>query len=214
MTQIEQRISEIGIIPVIKLDHPERDAISLARALCAGGVSIAEITFRAAGAPKAIQMMREACPEMLVGAGTVLTTQQVDSAVAASAEFIVSPGLDAELVRYCQRIELPIFPGCTTASEYQKAYGLGLNVLKFFPAEQCGGIAAIKALSGPFPMFRIMPTGGISLKNLRDYASNPMICACGGYFMAPANLINAQKWDEITALCKEVIKSIQEVRHG
>ena len=214
MTQIEQQISETGIVPVIKLNHPTRDAAQLAKVLCSGGIPVAEVTFRAAGAPDAIRIMRETCPEMLVGAGTVLTPQQVDEAAAAGCQFIVSPGLDPQLVRYCQDRDIPIFPGCTTASEYQLAYSLGLHILKFFPAEQSGGLARIKALAAPFPMFKVMPTGGISLKNLGDYSASPFVCACGGSYMVSADLIDLQKWDEISALCRQSIQIIKEARHG
>ena len=214
MNQLQTRISEIGVVPVIKLDHPQRDAADLAKALCAGGVPVAEVTFRAAGAADAIRIMAETCPDMLVGAGTVLTTDQVDQALAAGAKFIVTPGLDPELVRYCQEKGVDIFPGCTTPTDYHTAFRLGLEVLKFFPAEQSGGLAKIKAMSAPFPMFKVMPTGGISLKNLKDYLSSPVICACGGSYMVTAELINGQKWDEITALCRQSADIVKEVRNG
>ena len=172
MNDLNERISAIGVVPVIKLNHPERDAAALGKALCAGGVPVAEITFRAAGAEKAILLMKEACPGMLVGAGTVTTAEQIDAVIEAGGEFVVTPGFDPELVAYAKEKNIPIFPGCTTASEYHQALKYGLEVIKFFPAEQSGGIAKIKALSAPFPMFRVMPTGGISLKNLKEYLSN------------------------------------------
>ena len=187
MNAMNQRISDIGIVPVIKLNHPERDAVGLAKALCAGGVPVAEVTFRAAGADKAIKLMKEACPDMLVGAGTVTTTAQIDTVIAAGGDFIVSPGLDPELVAYAQEKNIPIFPGCTTASEYHQALKFGLELIKFFPAEQSGGLAKIKALSAPFPQFKVMPTGGINLKNLKDYISAPVIAACGGSYMVTAD---------------------------
>ena len=214
MNEMEKRISEIGVVPVIKLNHPERDAAPLAKALIAGGVPVAEVTFRAAGAAIAIKTMREQFPEMLVGAGTVLTTAQVDEAMAAGAQFIVTPGMDPELVEYCQKVGIDVFPGCTTPTDYHTAYKLGLEVLKFFPAEQSGGMAKIKSMSAPFPMFKIMPTGGISLKNLADYVKNPVIAACGGSYMVTADLIDNGKWEEITDLCKQSVEIVKAARNA
>lgn len=156
--------------------------------------------------------MSETCPELLVGAGTVLTEAQVDEALAAGAKFIVTPGMDAELVKYCQSRGVPVYPGCTTPSDYHTAYKLGLEVLKFFPAEQSGGLAKIKAMSAPFPMFKVMPTGGVSLKNLKEYLSCPVIAACGGSYMVTADLIDNQKWDEIEALCQKSVEIVKEAR--
>ena len=212
MNAMNQRISDIGIVPVIKLNHPERDAVGLAKALCEGGVPVAEVTFRAAGADKAIKLMKEACPDMLVGAGTVTTTEQIDKVIEAGGDFIVTPGFDPELVAYAQKKNLPIFPGCTTASEYHQALKFGLEVIKFFPAEQSGGLAKIKALSAPFPQFTVMPTGGVSLKNLKDYISAPVIAACGGSYMVTADLIDNNKWDEIIDLCRKSREIIKEAR--
>ncbi len=209
---INERISQIGVVPVIKLNNPQRDAAPLAKALCAGGVPVAEVTFRAAGADTAIRLMKEACPDMMVGAGTVLTREHVDKAMAAGAEFIVSPGFDADLVAYCQEKGIAVYPGCTTPTDYHAAYKFGLEVVKFFPAEQSGGLSKIKAMSAPFPMFKVMPTGGISLKNLKEYLSCPVICACGGSYMVTAELIDNQKWDEITDLCKQSVEIVKEAR--
>ena len=214
MNEIEKKVQSIGVVPVIKLNHPERDAVPLAKALIAGGVPVAEVTFRAAGAAVAIKAMRENFPEMLVGAGTVLTTEQVDEAMAAGAQFIVTPGMDPDIVAYCQKVGIQIFPGCTTPTDYHTAYKFGLEVLKFFPAEQSGGIAKIKAMSAPFPMFKVMPTGGISLKNLADYVKNPVIAACGGSYMVTADLIDNGKWDEITDLCKQSVEIVKAARNG
>ena len=214
MNEIEKKVQSIGVVPVIKLNHPERDAIPLAKALIAGGVPVAEVTFRAAGAAVAIKAMRENFPEMLVGAGTVLTTEQVDEAMAAGAQFIVTPGMDPDIVAYCQKVGIQIFPGCTTPTDYHTAYKFGLEVLKFFPAEQSGGIAKIKAMSAPFPMFKVMPTGGISLKNLADYVKNPVIAACGGSYMVTADLIDGGKWDEITDLCKQSVETVKAARNA
>ncbi len=140
MREIDQKISEIGIVPVIRLDHPQRDAVPLAGALCGGGVPVAEVTFRADGAAQAIRMMKESCHEMLVGAGTVTKEEQIDEAIDAGAEFIVTPGFDGELVAYAQERNIPIYPGCTTPSDYHAALKFGLELIKFFPAEQSGGL--------------------------------------------------------------------------
>lgn len=212
MNEMNERISQIGCVPVIKLTNPERDAAPLSDALCAGGVPVAEVTFRAAGADKAIKIMAERHPEMLVGAGTVLTTEQVDATIAAGGKFIVTPGLDVEIVKYCQEKGIPCYPGCTTPTDYHAAYKLGLEMLKFFPAEQSGGLAKIKAMAAPFAMFKIMPTGGVNMKNLGEYLSCPVIAACGGTYMCPDKLINAGKWDEITQLCVESRKIVEEAR--
>ena len=214
MNEMNQQISDIGVVPVIKLNHPERDAAALGKALCAGGVPVAEITFRAAGADKAIRLMKAACPAMLVGAGTVTNTAQIDAVIEAGGDFIVTPGFDGELVAYAQKRNIPIYPGCTTASDYHQALKFGLEIIKFFPAEQSGGLAKIKALAAPFPMFKVMPTGGISLGNLKEYLSAPVIAACGGSYMVTADLIDNQKWDDITALCSQSVEIVREVREN
>ena len=214
MNALNQAISSIGIVPVIKLNHPERDAAPLAKALCEGDVPVAEVTFRAAGAPLAIRIMKETCPDMIVGAGTVTTTEQIDEAIVAGAQFIVTPGFDEALVKYAQEKQIAIYPGCTTPTDYHAALKFGLEVLKFFPAEQSGGLAKIKAMSAPFPQFKVMPTGGVSLKNLKEYLSSPVIVACGGSYMVTADLIDNQKWDEIIDLCKKSREIVKEARNG
>lgn len=214
MNATDQKIAGVGIVPVIRLTNPERDAAPLARALCAGGVPVAEVTFRAEGAERAISIMRQTCPDMLVGAGTVLTVGQIDRAAAAGASFIVSPGFDPELVRECIGRGLPVYPGCTTPTEYMAALKFGLEVLKFFPAEQSGGAAKIRAMSAPFPMVKVMPTGGISLKNLAEYLSCRAVCACGGSYMVTAELIENARWEEITELCRRSVEIVREVRNG
>ena len=212
MNELNKRVSEIGVVPVIKLNYPQRDAAPLAKALCAGGVPIAEVTFRAAGADTAIRLMKKAAPEILCGAGTVTTTEHVDLAIAAGAEFIVTPGFDPEIVAYCVEKGLAIYPGCTTPTDYHAALKFGLEVLKFFPAEQSGGLAKIKAMAAPFPMFKVMPTGGISLSNLKEYISSPIVAACGGSYMCPDKLIKAGAWDEITELCRKSVEIVKEAR--
>ncbi len=208
MDKLSQAISEIGIVPVIKLSDPERDAVKLAKALCAGDVPVAEVTFRAPGAERAIRLMKDACPRMIVGAGTVTNTEQIDAALEAGGQFIVTPGFDPELVEYAQKKSVPIYPGCTTPTDYHAKFGLEL--IKFFPAEQSGGLPKIKAMSAPFPQFKVMPTGGISISNLREYISCPVIAACGGSYMVTAELIEGQRWEEITELCRlsrEIVRS-------
>ena len=214
MKDVNKLISEIGVVPVIKINNPERDSAPLAEALCKGGLPVAEVTFRAAGADKAIKIMRETCPDMLLGAGTVMEIEQIDAAMNAGADFIVTPGFDPNLVAYCVKKDIPIYPGCTTPTDYHAAYKYNLKVLKFFPAEQSGGLAKIKAMSAPFPMFKVMPTGGISLKNLKEYLSCPVICACGGSYMVTADLIDSQNWDKITELCEESVKIVKEARNN
>lgn len=212
MNELQQKVSAVGVVPVIKLTNPQRDAAPLSDALCAGGVPIAEITFRAAGADEAMRIMLDRHPEMMVGAGTVLTTEQVDKTIAAGGMFVVTPGFDPEIVQYCIDKGITCFPGCTTPTDYHAAYKMGLEVLKFFPAEQSGGLAKIKAMSAPFPMFKVMPTGGISLKNLAEYSACPVIAACGGSYMCPDKLISEGKWDEITELCKKSVEIVKEAR--
>lgn len=214
MNELDTKISEIGIVPVVRLNHPERDAVALAEALCEGGVPIAEITFRAEGADIAIRRMKEACPDMILGAGTVTTRKHIDMVMDAGGMFIVTPGYDQDLVDYAKKKKIPIYPGCSTATDYHAALKSGLELIKFFPAEQSGGMAKIKALSAPFPMFRIMPTGGISLKNLRDYMESSLIAACGGSYMVTAELIDGQKWDEIRDLCRKSRKIVEEARES
>ena len=210
MDKLSQAISEIGIVPVIKLSDPERDAVKLAKALCGGDVPVAEVTFRAPGAERAIGLMKEACPQMIVGAGTVTNTEQIDAALEAGGQFIVTPGFDPELVEYAQKKGVPIYPGCTTPTDYHAALKFGLELIKFFPAEQSGGLPKIKAMSAPFPQFKVMPTGGISISNLLEYISCPVIAACGGSYMVTAELIEGQRWEEITELCRlsrEIVRS-------
>lgn len=212
MNELQEKVGQIGVVPVIKLTNPQRDAGPLSDALCVGGVPVAEITFRAAGADEAMRIMLERHPDMLVGAGTVLTTEQVDKTIAAGGKFVVTPGLDPEIVRYCQEKGITCFPGCTTPTDYHTAYKLGLEVLKFFPAEQSGGLDKIKAMSAPFPMFKVMPTGGVNLNNLATYSACPVIVACGGSYMCPDKLIQAGAWDEITELCKKSVEIVKEAR--
>mgnify|MGYP002224381442 FL=1 len=184
----------------------------LAKALCEGGLPCAEVTFRTDAAEESIKIMTEAFPDMLVGAGTVLTAEQVDQAVKAGAKFIVSPGFDPEIVDYCILKDIPVFPGCITPSEVAQAVKRGLKVIKFFPAEQFGGIAAIKALAAPYTDIKFMPTGGINPKNLENYLSDDKIIACGGSWMVKGNLIKEGRFDEIRILTAEAVKLASGIR--
>lgn len=209
--EIEKKIEELGIVPVVVLQDV-KDAKPLAQALCDGGLPCAEVTFRTEAAEESIRIMTEAFPQMLVGAGTVLTTAQVDAAVAAGAKFIVSPGFDPEIVDYCLEKQIPVFPGCITPSEIAQAVKRGLQVVKFFPAEQFGGVATIKALSAPYVGLKFMPTGGVSASNLKDYFGCKSVIACGGSWMVKGDLIAAGKFDEIRQMTAEAVKLAGEIR--
>ncbi|MBQ3653820.1 MAG: bifunctional 4-hydroxy-2-oxoglutarate aldolase/2-dehydro-3-deoxy-phosphogluconate aldolase [Synergistaceae bacterium] len=208
---IFEQFSKIGIIPVVVLDDP-KDAAPLAKALCENGLPCAEVTFRTAAAEESIRVMSREFPDMLVGAGTVLTTEQVDRAVNAGAKFIVSPGLNPKVVQYCIDKSIPVTPGTQTPSEMEQALELGLKVVKFFPAEPAGGLNMIKAVAAPYTELKFMPTGGINAKNVRDYLAYSKIIACGGSWMVKKDLIAAGKWDELAALVKEAAGIVKEVR--
>ena len=207
MNEVLQKISAIGIVPVIKIDDVEK-AIPLAKALCDGGLPCAEVTFRTEQAEEAIKSISAEVPDMLVGAGTVLTTEQVDRAVAAGAKFIVSPGLNPKVVKYCVDKNIPITPGTANASDIEQAIELGLEVVKFFPAEVNGGVKAIKALAAPYTKMKFMPTGGVNAKNLNDYLSFNKIIACGGSWMVSADLINAGEFDKIREMTREAVQTM------
>ncbi len=211
MENMQEQIEKLGIVPVVVLNNA-KDALPLAKALTEGGLPCAEITFRTEAAEESIRQMATEYPEMLVGAGTVLTIEQVDRAVSAGAKFIVSPGFDPEIVDYCLSKEIPVFPGCITPSEVAQAVKRGLKVVKFFPAEQFGGAAAIKALAAPYTMMRFMPTGGVSAKNLKDYLSCDKIIACGGSWMVKGDLIEAGEFDKICQMTKEAVALADEIR--
>ncbi|OOF14202.1 MULTISPECIES: bifunctional 4-hydroxy-2-oxoglutarate aldolase/2-dehydro-3-deoxy-phosphogluconate aldolase [Salinivibrio] len=202
MTELNQRLKAIRIVPVIAINHAE-DAVPLAKTLVDNGLPCAEITFRTDAAANAIRQMRDAYPEMLIGAGTVLTPAQVDAAIDAGADFIVSPGLNPITVKHCQQRDIAIIPGINNPSLVEQAMSLGLDTVKFFPAEASGGIAMLKALSAVYPV-SFMPTGGVSEENVSDYLALPKVLACGGTWMVPATLIDAKKWDEIARLVQAV----------
>ena len=211
MNTIFSKIEETGIVPVVVLDHVE-EAAPLAKALCDGGLPCAEVTFRTDAAEEAIRVMTEQFPQMLVGAGTVLTTDQVNHAVAAGAKFIVSPGLNPTVVDYCVKRGIPVIPGCSTPSDVEVAMEFGLKVVKFFPAEPAGGLNYIKAISAPYSNIKFMPTGGINPQNVSSYLSYPAILACGGSWMVKKNLVHEGKFDEIEKLVREAVELVSEAR--
>ena len=209
--EIFSKFEEIGIIPVVVLND-EKDAEPLGRALMEGGLPAAEVTFRTAAAEGSIRIMAEKFPDMLVGAGTVLTTEQVDRAVAAGAKFIVSPGLDEEVIKYCLEKDIPVCPGTQTASEMMKALKLGLTRVKFFPAENAGGLKMIKAIGAALTALKFMPTGGISADNVGEYLKSDKIFCCGGSWMVKGDMIKAGEFDTIRAKVAEAAQIVKELR--
>ena len=207
MNKVLEEFSKIGIIPVIALDDA-KDAAPLAEALIKGGLPCAEVTFRTAAAEESIRIMASQYPEMLVGAGTVLTTDQVDRAVNAGAKFIVSPGLNPKVVKYCVEKGIPVTPGTTNPSDIEQAIELGLEVVKFFPAEAAGGLNMIKSMAAPYTNMKFMPTGGINASNVCNYLDFKKIIACGGSWMVKKDLISAGEFDKITALTKEAVETM------
>ena len=204
MNQVLDEISKIGIVPVVKLDRVE-DASPLAKALCDGGLPCAEVTFRTSCAAQAIKIMTTNYPNMLVGAGTVLTIEQAEQAIQAGAKFIVSPGLSPKVVTYCIKNNIPVTPGCANPSDIEQAIELGLDVVKFFPAEAAGGLSMIKAMSAPYVNMKFMPTGGIHAKNLIDYLDFKKVIACGGSWMVKDDFIKSGDFKKITELTKEAV---------
>lgn len=202
-----KKLYEIGLIPVIKIEDPA-DAVPLAKALIDGGLPAAEITFRTKCAAEAIRNITKTYPEMLVGAGTVLTTEQVDAAIAAGSKFLVSPGLNPKVTAYALSKGITMLPGCSNPSDIEAALELGLTTVKFFPAEAAGGLKMLKAMAAPYGQLTFMPTGGINADNLLDYLKFNKIIACGGSFMVKDDLVKEKKWDEITALTKNAVKTM------
>lgn len=211
MNEVLKKIQEIGIVPVVVLDD-SKDALPLGKALMDGGLACAEVTFRTAAAEESIRIMSENFPDMLVGAGTVLTIEQVDRAVKAGAKFIVSPGLNPRIVKYCVENGILITPGCSNPSDVEIALENGLDVVKFFPAEQAGGLAMIKAMAAPYVDVMFMPTGGINPKNVREYLAYSRILACGGSWMVKKELVVAQDFDKIRELAAEAVQIVKESR--
>ena len=198
------RLGEARVLPVVELDGSEA-ALPLARALLAGGLPVAEITFRSAAAAESIRVLRERVPEMLVGAGTVLGIEQVDLAVRAGSQFAVTPGFNPAIVEACLERGLPILPGVNNPTGVEQAMGFGLEAVKFFPAEASGGVPFLKALSGPYPSIRFLPTGGIGPTNLGNYLALPNVLACGGSWLVSPASVRASRFDEITRLAGEAV---------
>ncbi|SEF61447.1 MULTISPECIES: bifunctional 4-hydroxy-2-oxoglutarate aldolase/2-dehydro-3-deoxy-phosphogluconate aldolase [Lachnospira] len=211
MADICEKMEELGVIPVVVLNDV-KDAVPLAKALVEGGIPCAEVTFRTAAAEESIREIKKAYPEMLLIAGTVLTTEQVDRAVAAGAEMIVAPGFDPEIVDYCLEKKIPVCPGIVTPSELAQAVKRGLTRVKFFPAEAAGGLKMIKAMTAAYTNVRIMPTGGINAKNITEYLECDKIFCCGGSWMVKGDLIKAGEFDkikEMTAEAKAIAASVR-----
>ena len=210
MADALERLRRMRLVPVIVIDEPEK-AVPLADALVAGGLPCAEVTFRTAGAAEAIRRMADAHPDMLIGAGTVLTPQQAKQAREAGARFVVSPGLNPVVVDYCLEQEIPIYPGVCTPTEIEAGLQRGLQVLKFFPAEPAGGLAYLKAISAPYSMVEFIPTGGINAEKLSTYLSFRSVLACGGSWMAPADWIKAGDFERIREETARAVRSIQQM---
>lgn len=206
-----EALKKIGIVPVVVIDDA-KDALALGKALIDGGLPCAEVTFRTEAAEEAIRILADNYPEMIVGAGTVLTTEQVDRAVAAGAKFIVSPGINPKVVEYCVSKDILIVPGTCNPTNVETALEFGLKVVKFFPAEQAGGLGYIKAISAPYTDVMFMPTGGINQNNVSDYLKNDRIIACGGSWMVKKDLIKAGNFEEITRLTGEALNIVKEIR--
>ena len=206
-----ERIREIGIVPVIRIEEAA-GAAPLARALMEGGIPCAEVTFRTEAAEKAIRILCEEFPDMIVGAGTVLTVEQAKLAKDAGVSFAVSPGFNPKVVDWCLANDLLMVPGCVTPSDMEQAIERGLEAVKFFPAEQAGGIDYIKAVAAPYHMLHFMPTGGIGPHNLERYLSFKKVIACGGSWVVNPALLNAKKYDEITRICQEAMKLVKKIR--
>ena len=201
-----ERLARAGVVPVVVLENAA-DAIPVAKAMLKGGVDVMEITFRTAAAADSIKAVAENCPDMLVGAGTVLNLEQCKLAVQMGAKFIVSPGFDGEVVDWCIANRIPVTPGCVTPTEITAAVNRGLKVIKFFPANVYGGLNAMKNLSAPFVGIKFLPTGGVNAANIKEYIDAPFIHAVGGSWVCPKDAVKAGDWDRITALCAEARKN-------
>ncbi|WP_321273643.1 bifunctional 4-hydroxy-2-oxoglutarate aldolase/2-dehydro-3-deoxy-phosphogluconate aldolase [uncultured Vibrio sp.] len=207
MSTINEQLKALKIIPVIAVDKAE-DIIPLGKVLAENGLPVAEITFRSDAAAEAIRLLREAQPDMLIGAGTVLNKEQVIEAKEAGATFIVSPGFNPNTVKACQEIGIDIVPGVNNPSALEAALEMGLTTLKFFPAEASGGVNMVKAMLAPYGDVHIMPTGGINQKNIKDYLAVPSVLACGGTWMVDKKLVEAGEWDELARLTREAVELV------
>lgn len=206
MSSINQRLKALKVVPVIAINNAD-DAVPLAKVLVENGLPCAEITFRTEAAAQAIANMREAYPDMLIGSGTVLTTEQVDQSIEAGVDFVVSPGFNPTTVKYCQQRGVTIIPGVNNPSLVEQAMEMGLETLKFFPAGPSGGPAMLKAFNAVYPA-NFMPTGGISAANINDYLAIPSVLACGGTWMVPSDLIDNRQWDKIGELVREAVAAL------
>ncbi len=211
MKKFQDQLECTGIIPVIKLEDTSK-AVELATALRKGGINAAEVTFRAEGADKVISDMTKAFPDMLVGAGTVLTVEQCDAAIAAGAKFCVAPGLNPKVVKHCLDKGIPFAPGVANGSQIEQAMELGLDFVKFFPAEQAGGLPYIKSVSAPYSNMKFMPTGGVNENNLNNYLGFKKIICCGGSWIVPDKLVKAGDWDGITELCRAAVNKMLDFK--
>ena len=214
MNTVLEKIRKLGIVPVVVLNEAE-DAAPVAQALCEGGLPVAEVTFRTEAAEESIRIMKQKFPQMLVGAGTVLTIEQAQRAIDAGAEFIVSPGFNPKVVAYCQEMGVPMTPGCNNPSAIEGALEMGLEVVKFFPAEASGGLKAIKAMAAPYSNIKFMPTGGINEKNINEYLAFPKIIACGGSWMVSGELVKNKEFDKIKELTRQAVMTVLgfELKH-
>jgi len=211
MDETLERIGKLGVVPVVSIERAE-DAFRLGQALLAGGLPCAEITFRTAAAEEAIRHIASEFPDILVGAGTVLSRDQAERAVAAGARFIVSPGFDPKVVDWCLEHSIPVTPGVATPTEINMALDRGLDILKFFPAQALGGVTTLKAIAAPYRDVKFIPTGGVNAGNLADYLSLPMVHACGGSWLVARRLISAGEFSEITRLVREAVAIVHQVR--
>lgn len=208
LATITTQLQRLKVVPVIALDHAE-DILPLADTLAQNGLSVAEITFRSPAAGEAIRLLRQQRPDFLIAAGTVLTADQVFQAKNAGADVVVTPGFNPKIVQLCQDLGLPIIPGVNNPMAIEAALELGIDTVKFFPAEASGGVKMIKALLGPYAQLKMMPTGGIGLQNIQDYLAIPNVVACGGSWFVEKTLINAKNWSEINRLTQEVATLIK-----